>query len=471
MSNKTVIAVVGPTAIGKTKMAITLARHFNAEILSADSRQFFKEMEIGTAVPSKEELKQAPHHFIQHKSIHEPYSVGDFERDALELLSKLFQQKDIVILVGGSGLYVDAVLYGLDSFPDVQPEIRAKLNRELEQDGIGGLQQQLKKLDPTYYDKVDLENPHRIIRALEVCISSGKPYSSFLNQPKNKRPFNHLIVGIDADRQLIYDRINQRVDLMMKAGLLDEAKNIYFYQNLNALQTVGYRELFEYFSGKRDLASAIEEIKKNTRRFAKRQLTWYRKNKSIHWVPFSIEKTTLIKQVENKLTQMEIPKIIYVMGVSGTGKSTIGKLLSEQLGFPYFDGDDYHPEANVTKMASGTALNDDDRQGWLEKLNTLALENLNTGAIIACSALKKKYRETLRKEIAEQTVFIHLTGSFELIKQRLDARKGHFMSAALLQSQFDTLEPPSNEIEVSIAHDPQAICQEILAKLKTWKLP
>nr|WP_176465456.1 gluconokinase [Croceivirga radicis] len=159
------------------------------------------------------------------------------------------------------------------------------------------------------------------------------------------------------------------------------------------------------------------------------------------------------------------------MGVSGTGKSTIGKLLSEQLGYPYFDGDDYHPEVNVTKMASGTALNDDDRQGWLEKLNTLALKNLDTGAIIACSALKEKYRETLRKEIAEQTVFIHLTGSFELIKQRLDARKGHFMSAALLQSQFDTLEPPSYEIEVSIANEPQAICQEILAKLKTWKLP
>ncbi|MBU2996043.1 tRNA (adenosine(37)-N6)-dimethylallyltransferase MiaA [Cellulophaga baltica] len=301
--NKTLISVVGPTAIGKTKLAIELAKYFKTEIISADSRQFFKEMKIGTAVPSDDELAQAPHHFIQHISITDSYSVGDFERDAIALLNQLFKTNDIVILVGGSGLYVDAITKGLDHFPSIAPEVRKKLNVRLENEGLESLQQKLKELDPVYYDKVDIQNPHRLIRALEICIGSGKPYSSFLNKDKGNRPFKNITVGIEADREIIYDRINQRVDIMIEEGLIKEAKGLLKNRKLNALQTVGYRELFNYFDSEWTLDFSISEIKKNTRRFAKRQLTWFRKNDTTIWVNFNEALPSIINKITNKLDE------------------------------------------------------------------------------------------------------------------------------------------------------------------------
>ncbi|RKR13379.1 tRNA dimethylallyltransferase [Maribacter vaceletii] len=285
----TIISVVGPTAIGKTKLAIKIAQHFNTEIVSADSRQFFKEMRIGTAVPTKEELQAAKHHFIQNKSIEEPYSVGDFEKEALACINNLHKQHSIVILVGGSGLYVDAVTKGFDKFPKIAPEIREKLNNTLINDGIIPLQEQLKLLDPKYYAVVDTENPHRVIRALEVCIGSGKPYSSFITDKKINRPFNIITVGITADREIIYERINQRVDIMLKEGLLEEVKSLENKKHLNALNTVGYKELFNYLNGEWTLEFAISEIKKNTRRFAKRQQTWFKKNEDTLWVDYEYD--------------------------------------------------------------------------------------------------------------------------------------------------------------------------------------
>ena len=301
MKKKVLLAVVGPTAIGKTALGIQLAKHFDTEILSADSRQFFKEMEIGTAVPSQEELAQVPHYFIQHKSIFEPYSVGDFEKEAMTVLDGLFQQKDTVVMVGGSGLYVDAVVNGLDEFPEVDPDIRTALNQKLKKNGLSSLQEELKLKDPSYYKIVDLENPHRLIRALEVCRASDQPFSSFLNRPKPKRPFKTLYIGLEAPREVIYERINQRVDLMMQAGLLEEAERLHQHKTLNALQTVGYKELFEYLDGHCTLEFAVSEIKKNTRRFAKRQLTWLRKNKDILWIPYNGETEKVLQIITDRL--------------------------------------------------------------------------------------------------------------------------------------------------------------------------
>lgn len=297
MRTKTVIAVVGPTAIGKTARAIDLANTFDTEILSADSRQFYKEMHIGTAVPSKVELNATKHHFIQHKSIFDAYSVGHFESDALRLLEQLFEHKGIVILVGGSGLYVDAVINGLDVFPKVAPSIRENLNMEWKAQGLPYLQQQLKQLDPNYYQKVDLNNPYRVIRALEICVGTKRPYSSYLSQKKKERPFKTIYLGLQAERTMVYDRINARVDQMLEAGLVEEAKTLLPHKNLNALQTVGYQELFKYFEGVINLDTAIEEIKKNTRRFAKRQLTWLRKNKEIQWFPYDLPIKDVLKQL------------------------------------------------------------------------------------------------------------------------------------------------------------------------------
>ncbi|WP_127137915.1 tRNA (adenosine(37)-N6)-dimethylallyltransferase MiaA [Flagellimonas oceanensis] len=301
MSKKIVLAVVGPTAIGKTALGIQLAKHFDTDILSADSRQFFKEMEIGTAVPSKEELSETHHHFVQHKSIFEPYSVGDFEKEAIKLLDDVFLKKDIAVMVGGSGLYVDAVVSGLDKFPEVDPKTREQLNQQLEEKGLESLQKELELRDPDYYKTVDLDNPHRLIRALEVCITANKPYSSFLNQPKAERNFKTLYIGIEAPRETVYERINARVDLMMDAGLLEEAKKLYPHKELNALQTVGYKELFEYIEGQCTLEAAVSEIKKNTRRFAKRQLTWLRKNEAILWVPYDTEPKKVLQMVNDRL--------------------------------------------------------------------------------------------------------------------------------------------------------------------------
>lgn len=305
MAIKHLISVVGPTAIGKTSLAIALAKHFKTEIISADSRQFFKEMQIGTAVPSKEELATVPHHFIQHKSIFDSYSVGDFEKEAIALLSNLFKNHDCVIMVGGSGLYVDAITKGLDEFPDVAPGIREDLNKILKEKGIVELQNQLKLLDETQFAKIDIENPHRLIRALEICIGSGQPYSSFLNKKKTKRPFKTITIGLKADRQVIYDRINRRVDLMIKEGLIREARTMYPHRALNALQTVGYKELFNYFDDEWTLDFAISEIKKNTRRFAKRQLTWYRKNENLIWFDYDEHTANIFNKIDEKINDLK----------------------------------------------------------------------------------------------------------------------------------------------------------------------
>ncbi|MBW4968880.1 tRNA (adenosine(37)-N6)-dimethylallyltransferase MiaA [Croceibacter atlanticus] len=298
---KTLIAVVGPTAIGKTALSIKLANHYNTEIVSADSRQFYKEMTIGTAVPSKEELSAAKHHFIQNLSVTEDYSVGDFERDGLALLDKLFKVQDIVILVGGSGLYVDAIVKGLNHFPDIDESIRLKLNDSLKNGGLEPLQNQLKTLDPKYFEKVDINNPHRVIRALEICIGTQKTYTSFLEQDKEERPFNTITVGLEADRTKIYERINDRVDIMMAEGLLKEVKSLEPYKNYNALNTVGYKELFNYLDDEWSLEFAISEIKKNTRRFAKRQLTWFKKNSDTLWFNYKTTEQTIIKVIDNKM--------------------------------------------------------------------------------------------------------------------------------------------------------------------------
>ncbi len=299
MNKKTLIVVVGPTAIGKTAMGIQLANHFKTEIISADSRQFFKEMAIGTAVPNSEELSAAKHHCIQHISIQQKYSVGDFEKEALSIAETIFNKNDFAIMVGGSGLYVDAVCNGLDVFPEVLPEVKTEVGLVFETKGLEALTAILKEKDPKYYDKVTLQNPQRVMRAVEVCLSSGKPFSSFLNKNKGKRPFNIIKIGLNADRQVIYDRINKRVDIMMENGLLAEAKKVYAQKHLNALNTVGYKELFKYMDGEWDLDFAVSEIKKNTRRFAKRQLTWYRKDEAVKWFDFESVLTDVISYVNS----------------------------------------------------------------------------------------------------------------------------------------------------------------------------
>ncbi|MGB5647595.1 tRNA (adenosine(37)-N6)-dimethylallyltransferase MiaA [Muriicola sp.] len=303
MALKTLLVVAGATGIGKTALAIKLALHYETEILSADSRQFFAEMNIGTAVPAPEELQMVPHHFIQHKNIQEPYSVGDFERDALALLEQLFKVHDLVIMVGGSGLYIDAVLYGMDSFPKIDPSVREALNKDLELQGLGSLQEELTNADPDYAQKVDIQNPQRVLRALEVWRASGKPYSSYLGRKKNARSFNAVIVGIDAERAVIYKRINERVDKMMEAGLLTEVESLKEYKDLNALQTVGYKELFKHVEGHCTLEQAVEEIKKNSRRFAKRQGTWFRKNKSIVWVPHNMPFNLILERIAQEMNK------------------------------------------------------------------------------------------------------------------------------------------------------------------------
>jgi tRNA dimethylallyltransferase len=297
---KTLISIVGPTAIGKTSLSIKLANAFNTEIISADSRQFFKEMTIGTAAPTTSELAEAKHHFIHHKSIEDEYNVGAFEKDALLILNELFKTHDTVIMVGGSGLYVDAVTHGLDEFPKVDSKIREKLNKQLETEGLEILQEKLKSLDPESYKNISIDNPKRVIRALEICIGSGIPYSTFLNKEKVKRPFKTITIGLTADRELIYDRINQRVDIMMENGLLDEVKTLKDRKHLNALNTVGYKELFKYLDGEWTLEFAVSEIKKNSRRFAKRQLTWFRKNEDIIWFNYNSPVKTIIETIKLK---------------------------------------------------------------------------------------------------------------------------------------------------------------------------
>ncbi len=304
MSNTSyLISIVGPTAIGKTSLSIKLANYFNTEIVSADSRQFFKEMSIGTAAPNIKELAAAPHHFIHHKSITEDYNVGAFENEALKTIEELHQKHDIVIMVGGSGLYVDAVTKGLDYFPDVDPKIRKQLINTLEKEGLESLQLQLKNLDIVAYNTIAIDNPHRVIRALEICIGTKEPYSSFLNKDKNKRPFKTITIGLTADREIIYDRINQRVDIMVENGLIEEVKSLIEYKHLNALNTVGYKEIFNYLDEKWTLDFAISEIKKNSRRFAKRQLTWFKKNNETLWFDYTTNLDDITSAINNQINE------------------------------------------------------------------------------------------------------------------------------------------------------------------------
>lgn len=279
----TLIVIAGPTAIGKTSLAIALARHFSTEIISADSRQFFREMSVGTAKPDLDELAAAKHHFINSHSINTFFSTGDFEKEALLLLDELFIRHSVVIMAGGSGLYLDAVTKGLDVLPDTDMEIRNQLNTLFETEGIEPVKAQLAAADPEYYAKVDQANPQRMIRGLEFFLSTGKKVSSFLTNSKKERSFDIIKIGLNIARPLLYQRINDRVDMMLSAGLLDEVKSLEPYRDLNALKTVGYAELFSYMDGDISYEEAVDKIKQNTRRFAKRQLTWFRRDEQIKW--------------------------------------------------------------------------------------------------------------------------------------------------------------------------------------------
>lgn len=283
MLNKTLVVIVGPTAIGKTALSIQLAQHFSTEIISADSRQFFKEMEIGTAKPSKEELNAAKHHFIDSHSIHTFFSTGDFETEALKSIEQIFLEHDIAVMVGGSGLYINAVCNGLDELPETDLNIRTMLNSLLAEKGLEEIQNQLKAVDPEYYERVDQSNPQRMVRGLEFYLSVGAKLSSFQTNSKKIRPFKMIKIGLNTDRAKLYERINLRVDQMIEAGLVDEVRSLLSFKGLNALNTVGYTELFNYLDGDVTLPEAIASIKQNTRRFAKRQLTWFRKDQETKW--------------------------------------------------------------------------------------------------------------------------------------------------------------------------------------------
>ena len=281
--SKTLIIIAGPTAIGKTALAISLAKHFKTEIISADSRQFYREMNIGTAKPSEAELKEVKHHLINSHSVLDQFNAGDFEKESIELINKLFLNHDQVIMAGGSGLFINAVSHGFDQLPIATEEIRNYFNTILEEKGIKFLQDQLKKIDPVYYSKVDIFNPQRIIRALEVFEYSGKTFSSLRTNIKKQRPFNIVKIGLNTDRNIVYERINLRVDQMIKDGLIKEVEGLKSFRHLNPLNTVGYSEIFDYLEGKSNREEAIEKIKQNTRRFAKRQITWFKKSEDIKW--------------------------------------------------------------------------------------------------------------------------------------------------------------------------------------------
>ena len=277
MKNNNLIYVAGPTSVGKTKFSIELAKKFKTEILSCDSRQFYKEISIGTGVPSKKELSEIKHHFIQHKSIRDIYTVGDFEKEIIYKINNLFKYNKTLIMVGGSGMYADAVMFGLDKFPEVSNETRKQINYYYKAHGLKSLQKLLYQKDPIYFNIVDKNNPVRLIRALEVSISSGKPYSSFLGKSNKKRDFVSKMILLQCPREKLYNKINKRVDLMLDKGLREEAYDLIKYKNLTPLKTIGYKELFNHFEGTISLDEAIKEIKKNTRRFAKKQMTWFKK--------------------------------------------------------------------------------------------------------------------------------------------------------------------------------------------------
>lgn len=291
MNTKTLVVVLGPTAIGKTSLSINLAKHYSTEIVSADSRQFFKELLIGSAPPSTDELKQVRHHFIQHLSVSEDYNVGNFEEDAIQKIEELFQKKDKVILVGGSGLYIDAICKGIDKMPEISSKMRKNIINIYNEKGIEFLQKEVKSKDPKYYCEVDKKNPQRLMRALEIIYSTNKTYSSYKTKIPKKRNFKIVKVGLQIQREILYDKINNRVEEMISKGLLKEVESLLRYRHKNSLQTVGYKELFDYFDGVITLKEAIDKIKQNTRRFAKRQITWFKKDKSTtYFSPENINK-------------------------------------------------------------------------------------------------------------------------------------------------------------------------------------
>lgn len=300
LSNKYLINIVGPTASGKTALSIELAQYFSATIINFDSRQFYKEMKIGTAFPTTEELNSAPHLLMGSKSIHEDFNSGKFESEALKLIEKLHQSDDVVITVGGSGLYLKALLEGFDDLPKVDSSLRPFLQKEFESKGLVYLQNLLFQKDPVTFKTIDINNHTRLIRALEICIGTGKPYSNFKSNSKKERPFKWLNLGLEWERELLYERINKRVDIMMKEGLLDEVKSLASFQHLNALKTVGYSELFQYLDGNCSLEEAIELVKRNSRRYAKKQMTWFRNQMEVQW--FTIAETAkIIESVESQL--------------------------------------------------------------------------------------------------------------------------------------------------------------------------
>ncbi len=280
---KTLIVIVGPTAAGKTELAIAIAKKFNTEIISADSRQVYSELNIGVSRPEEIQLNAVKHHFVACRLVKEEYTAGQFEKDALECLHSIFKKQDAAVTVGGSGLYVKAVCEGLDAVPPGNEAIRNELEIEWKEKGLKHLQDELKKADPEYFKSADIKNPRRVLRALEVFRASGKPFSSFHNTTNRKRDFQIIKIGITYEQKILYEKINQRVDEMMRKGLLDEVKQLLPYKNINALQTVGYRQLFDYLDGKTDLETAVDLIKQSTRNYAKRQLTWFRKDKEIKW--------------------------------------------------------------------------------------------------------------------------------------------------------------------------------------------
>lgn len=305
MSKKKYLIVIGgPTASGKTAFAVQVAQHFRTEILSCDSRQFYQEMNIGTAKPTVEEMHGIPHHFIGHRSVSALYSVGDFEKEALALLEKLYQTHDVVVTVGGSGLYIKALCEGLDAFPDVPETIRQKVRELYQKEGLEGLQNAVQATDPIYFEQVDRQNPHRLIRALEVFQATGQPFSSFRKKETTTRFFTPIYIEMDLPRAVLYERINQRVDMMLKNGLLEEAKKLLPQRHLPALQTVGYTELFDYMEGKISLEEAIEKMKQNSRNYAKRQLTWWRRDG--FWQKFAPDQVkAAIEWIEKEIKETE----------------------------------------------------------------------------------------------------------------------------------------------------------------------
>ena len=300
--NKYLISILGPTAIGKTKLAIELAEKYSTEIISADSRQFYNELNIGAAKPSQKDLNKVKHHLINNKSVIDNYSIGEFEIDAIENITKIHEKTDIAILVGGSGLYLDVINYGLDQIPKSDENIRNILNNEFKLKGLHHIQNELKKKDLISFNNIDLNNHRRIIRALEVTISSGKPYSSFLMKKNVKRNFKTIEIGLKDDRELIYNRINTRVDKMIEDGLVSEVNGLAQHKELNSLNTIGYKEIFNYLQGKSDLDNAIDEIKKNTRRYAKRQMTWFNSNNNIIWFKVNYKIEDIIKCIDDLIS-------------------------------------------------------------------------------------------------------------------------------------------------------------------------